>query len=192
MRSAIRWDSFLASAECTAQTGDPVMAALPQPAAQGVKTNIASVYQRPLANTSHSGYIHLMTDVHNELLEDEDFDTILAEDIDFSGNLSFEKPFLIRGKLSGQIAAHGLLVIDSSAVVEADIQAPTVVVRGSVKGNINATEKVEITATGKLEGNISTPVIFMESGCFFNGRCTMTNPKAAPHFGPDRESADES
>jgi cytoskeletal protein CcmA (bactofilin family) len=115
-----------------------------------------------------------MTDVHNDILEDEDFDTILSEDIDFSGILNFEKPFLIRGKVSGEIAARGLLVIDEEAVVNANISASRVIIRGSVKGNVTATEKVDVTITGKLVGNVSAPEIFMETGCLFNGRCTMT------------------
>jgi cytoskeletal protein CcmA (bactofilin family) len=118
-----------------------------------------------------------MTDVHNDVLEDEDFDTILSSDIDFSGTLNFEKPFLIRGRLSGEIAAQGLLVIDEAAVVEANIRASKVVIRGSVKGNVTATEKVEVTITGKLVGNVTAPEVFMETGCIFNGRCTMTAKK---------------
>jgi cytoskeletal protein CcmA (bactofilin family) len=114
-----------------------------------------------------------MTDVHNDVLEDEDFDTILSEDIDFSGTLSFEKPFLIRGRFSGEIEAQGLLVVDEDAVVDANINAPKVVIRGSVKGNVTAEKKVEMSVTGKLTGNITTPEVFMESGCVFNGRCTM-------------------
>ena len=115
-----------------------------------------------------------MTDVHNDTLEDEDFDTILSSDIDFSGTLNFEKPFLIRGKLSGDIMARGVLVVDEEAVVEANIQGTKVVIRGSVKGNVSASEKVEVTITGKLVGNVTAPEIFMETGCLFNGRCTMT------------------
>jgi len=120
-----------------------------------------------------------MTDVHNDVLEDEDFDTILSSDIDFSGTLNFEKPFLIRGRLSGDIMARGLLVVDEEAVVEANINASKVVIRGSVKGDVTASEKVEVTITGKLVGNVTAPEIFMETGCIFNGRCTMTerNPK---------------
>ncbi|MDR0496493.1 MAG: polymer-forming cytoskeletal protein [Treponema sp.] len=118
-----------------------------------------------------------MTDVHNDTLEDEDFDTILSKDIDFSGTLNFEKPFLIRGRLSGNIKASGLLVVDEEAVVEADINASKVVIRGSVKGDVSASEKVEITITGKLIGNIKAPEIMMETGCTFNGRCTMTERK---------------
>jgi cytoskeletal protein CcmA (bactofilin family) len=114
-----------------------------------------------------------MTDVHNDVLEDEDFDTILSSDIDFSGTLNFDKPFLIRGRLSGEIAARGLLVIDEDAVVEANINASKVIIRGSVKGDVIAADKVEVTITGKLIGNVTTPEIFMENGCVFNGQCTM-------------------
>ncbi|MCL2126734.1 MAG: polymer-forming cytoskeletal protein [Treponema sp.] len=115
-----------------------------------------------------------MTDVHSDILEDEDFDTILSPDIDFSGKLNFEKPFLIRGRVSGEISAKGLLVIDEEAVVNADIDASRVIIRGYVKGDVVATGRVEVTVTGKLVGNVTAPEIFMETGCVFNGRCTMT------------------
>ena len=120
-----------------------------------------------------------MTDVHNDNLEDEDFDTILSSDIDFSGTLRFEKPFLIRGRVSGEISAQGLLVVDDQAVVNANINASRVIIRGQVKGNVTATEKVEVTITGKLVGNVTAPEIFMETGCVFNGRCTMTEKSPA-------------
>jgi cytoskeletal protein CcmA (bactofilin family) len=115
-----------------------------------------------------------MADLRNETLEDEDFDTILSAGIDFSGVLNFEKSFLIRGRLSGRIDARGLLMVDEGAVVEANINASRVVIRGQVKGNVTATEKVEVAVTGKLVGNVTAPEILMETGCMFNGLCTMT------------------
>jgi len=114
-----------------------------------------------------------MTDVHSEILSDEDFDTILSQDIDFSGTLNFEKPFLIRGKVSGEIKARGLLLVDEDAVVNANINTSKVIIRGYVKGDIIASEKIEINATGTLEGNVTAPEVFMETGCVFNGRCKM-------------------
>ena len=114
-----------------------------------------------------------MTEVYNDFMEDTDFDTILSPDIDFTGTLRFEKPFMIRGKVSGEISATGLLVIDEHAVVNANIHALRVLIRGQVKGDVTAVEKVEITVTGKLAGNVTTPEIYMETGCIFNGRCTM-------------------
>jgi cytoskeletal protein CcmA (bactofilin family) len=115
-----------------------------------------------------------MTDVHNDALDDEDFDTILSPDIEFTGTLHFEKPFLIRGKLTGAISATGLLVIDEEAVVNAAITASRVIIRGQVKGDVTASEKVEVAVSGKLVGNVRAPEIFMETGCVFNGLCTMT------------------
>jgi len=114
-----------------------------------------------------------LTDVYNDFLEDADFDTILSPDIDFTGTLYFEKPFLIRGRVSGEINATGMLVIDEDAVVNANIRALRVLIRGQVKGDITAVEKVEVTLTGKLSGNVTAPEIYMETGCVFNGRCTM-------------------
>jgi cytoskeletal protein CcmA (bactofilin family) len=118
-----------------------------------------------------------MTDVHNDALDLEDFDTILSPDIEFSGTLTCEKSFLIRGKVSGEIAAAGLLVIDTQAVVEANIRAGTVIILGSVKGNVVAAHKVELSSTGKLVGNVTAPDIHMETGHYFNGRSTMTEKK---------------
>jgi cytoskeletal protein CcmA (bactofilin family) len=115
----------------------------------------------------------VMTDVHNDLLDDEDFDTILSADIDFSGTLSFEKSFLIRGRLTGEIEAQGLLVVDEGAVVDANIKGSKVVIRGAVMGDVTAAEKVEVSVTGRLKGNITAPEVSMETGCVFNGRCTM-------------------
>jgi len=115
-----------------------------------------------------------MTDVHSEILSDEDFDTILSRNIDFSGTLNFEKPFLIRGRVSGEIKARGLLLVDEDAVVNANISTSKVIIRGFVKGDVTASEKIEINATGTLEGNLTAPEVFMESGCVFNGRCKMT------------------
>jgi len=119
-----------------------------------------------------------MTNVNSDFLEDEDFDTVLSQDIDFSGTLSFEDPFLIRGKVSGDIDAKGLLVVDEEAVVNASIRTSRVVIRGLVKGDVIASEKVEISSTGRLDGDVTTPQISMENGCMFSGRCTMTGESA--------------
>ncbi|MDR0721713.1 MAG: polymer-forming cytoskeletal protein [Treponema sp.] len=119
-----------------------------------------------------------MIDLHSDTLEDEDFDTILSSDIDFSGTLSFEKPFLIRGKVRGEIIATGLLMIDQEGVVDAQINAPQVIVRGLVNGDITAADKIEVSPSGRLQGNITTQEIALEAGCHFNGYCTMHEKKS--------------
>jgi cytoskeletal protein CcmA (bactofilin family) len=114
-----------------------------------------------------------VNDTQNDNLDDDDYDTILSENIDFKGTLSFEKSFLIRGKLEGVVDAKGVFLVDTKAEVIADIKADKVIIRGSVTGDITARRKVEVTLTGKLLGNVHAPEIQMESGCVFNGQCRM-------------------
>ncbi|MDR2418261.1 MAG: polymer-forming cytoskeletal protein [Treponema sp.] len=115
-----------------------------------------------------------MSDLRNDVLEDGDFDTILSPDIEFKGTISFEKPLLIRGKVSGSIDAGALLLIDEEAALDVTtIKSPRVIIRGTVRGELVSADKVEITASGQLNGDIHTKEIMMEPGCVFNGRCVM-------------------
>jgi cytoskeletal protein CcmA (bactofilin family) len=115
-----------------------------------------------------------MSDLRNDVLEDGDFDTILSPDIEFKGTISFEKPLLIRGKVSGSIEADALLLIDEEAALDVTtIKSPRVIIRGTVRGELISADKVEITSSGRLNGDINTKEIAMEPGCVFNGRCTM-------------------
>ena len=117
-----------------------------------------------------------MIEMRNDTVDEDDFDTVLSSDIEFSGTLVFDKPFMIKGKVSGKIAATGDLLIAEGAVVEAQVRAPVVIICGSVRGNVSATKRVEVKASGKLVGDIIAPEILMETGCTFNGACVMSSP----------------
>lgn len=120
-----------------------------------------------------------MPEAHLSHLDESELDTILAEDIEFTGNLNFEAPLMIKGTFSGDIKAEGDLFIGEKARVNARVEARVVSVRGRVKGNIYANERVELSASSSVEGDITAPDIVMESGCRFNGICTMKVPEEA-------------
>ena len=50
-------------------------------------------------------------------MEEEAFDTIVENDIAFTGKIKMKKAFMIRGKVNGTIDSTSDLVIDSDAVV---------------------------------------------------------------------------
>ena len=114
-----------------------------------------------------------MTEVHIKSVEESALDTILAEDIDFTGELSFTKPLMIKGHFKGEIKASGDLYIWDDAHVEARIEANLVSLKGELKGNITARTRVELFSTSRLDGDITAPDVVMESGTRFNGICTM-------------------
>ncbi|MDR2897273.1 MAG: polymer-forming cytoskeletal protein [Spirochaetaceae bacterium] len=109
--------------------------------------------------------------------DEEDFDTVLAPDIDFSGTIMFSEPFMIKGIVTGSIKATSDLLIDENALVKADISARQVVIKGKVEGNVSAEQLVHVLASGSLTGDITAPEVVLESGCFFSGACSMNKPK---------------
>jgi cytoskeletal protein CcmA (bactofilin family) len=118
-----------------------------------------------------------MTEVQINAVDEELLDTVLAEDVQFSGSMVFRKPLMIKGRVSGSIRSSSELHVDEKAVVEADIQAAIVSVKGTVKGNISARERVELFSTCRVDGDVTAPQVTMETGCHFNGVCRMTAPE---------------
>lgn len=107
-------------------------------------------------------------------LDEEDYNTVLAQDIYFTGKITCRKPFMIKGAIEGVLESSSDVTVWENAVVKADIRADRVVIKGFVEGNINADTSVRVFSCGKLIGNVTAPEVILDSGCFFNGICTMT------------------
>ena len=103
--------------------------------------------------------------------------TVFAKDTELSGDLSFKKSLQINGKFDGEITSGGYLVIGEGAEVKANIKAKTVVLMGTVYGNIEAVNRLEIHADGKLYGNIRTAQLKIADGVVFEGKCEMIKPE---------------
>ena len=114
-----------------------------------------------------------MSEISIKNVDESEIDTILSEDIDFSGELTFNKPLMIKGKFTGEIKASSDLYIGKDAVVTAQVEAELVSVKGTVEGNIKSNKNVELFSTSVIEGDIASPSIVMENGCKFNGICSM-------------------
>ncbi len=107
-----------------------------------------------------------------EILESE-IDTVLADDIDFTGELKFSKSLMIKGKFDGKINADGHLFIGPNAHVKAEIKTGKLTCYGKIDGPVFAKERIELSKESILNGDVTTPDIIIESGCKFNGRCIM-------------------
>jgi cytoskeletal protein CcmA (bactofilin family) len=132
-----------------------------------------------------------MAEVRIKDIDEHEIDTILAEDIDFEGHLTFKKPLMIKGKFKGEIKSTSSLYIGEKAYVEAATEASIVSSKGRHKGNIIGHARVELFSTAQVDGDITTPDFVVESGCKFNGNCNMgggakkeTHAAASPAAAP--------
>ncbi len=109
--------------------------------------------------------------------------TTLGRETDFNGVMRFRDSLKIDGTFSGEIVSTGFLYIEQGATITANIRVGSVVVGGTVRGNIEATEKLEMLATGKVYGNIRTGKLKIADGVVFEGKCEMIkNPQAINIF----------
>lgn len=94
------------------------------------------------------------------------------------GNLQFETHFRIHGSLTGEVNTEGELIVGDGGVVEGRLQVGQIVISGLVKGSIHATGRVQITSTGKVYADLDTPLLVIEDGAFFEGKCSMSRDAA--------------
>jgi len=104
----------------------------------------------------------------------------LASDVEIKGNLKFSGELEFDGKLDGEIQTDGVLTLGDSAVINGNINAQTVVVRGKVNGNISAKEKIEIKTKAELFGDIRASKLVVEEGVTFVGKTEVNPNKVTP------------
>jgi cytoskeletal protein CcmA (bactofilin family) len=111
---------------------------------------------------------------------------ILAADVEIKGTLKFSGELTFEGKLEGEIQSDGVLNLGDSAVVNGNINAQSVVVRGKVNGNIVAKEKIDIKAKTEMFGDIRAAKLAIEEGVTFVGKTEVNPNKVAPTAAPPR------
>lgn len=93
---------------------------------------------------------------------------------EFSGEISFRDMIRVNGHIAGTVySKKGTLIVDISAIVDANVDVAVAVVSGLVNGDIIARDRVEIGPNAKIYGNIWTRSIEIKNGAIFEGVCTM-------------------
>jgi cytoskeletal protein CcmA (bactofilin family) len=111
---------------------------------------------------------------------------ILNSDVEIKGNIKFSGELTLDGKLDGEIHTDGVLNLGDSAVVNGNVHAQSVVVRGKVNGNVQAKDKIDIKAKAELFGDIRAAKLAIEEGVIFVGKTEVNPNKISPTPQPAR------
>ncbi|GAC1369648.1 MAG: polymer-forming cytoskeletal protein [Polyangiales bacterium] len=115
---------------------------------------------------------------------------LLGRGTRFEGKLHFEGCVRIDGSFRGEIRSDDTLVIGDGAVVHAEVDVATVIVRGGeLHGNVRAKVAIELFAPGKVVGNLHSPQISIERGVNFQGQCRMDAVEESLEVEPIRVDA---
>jgi cytoskeletal protein CcmA (bactofilin family) len=120
----------------------------------------------------------------------ERVDSVLGQGVSYQGQINGTGGVRIDGAFDGEITLRGLVVIGERGRVTCEhIRAVTVIVAGSVKGDITA-NKVEITRSGRVWGDVITMSFSTQEGAFLRGKITMEE-ELDLDLGPVLESEEE-
>jgi len=99
--------------------------------------------------------------------------SVLGPGLTWSGSLRGSGGVRIEGVFEGEINVRGLVVIGESGKVTCEeLRANSVVVAGTLRGNILA-EKLEIRSTGRVWGDVTVVSFSTEEGAFLRGAVRM-------------------
>ncbi len=105
--------------------------------------------------------------------------TFFTVDCQVDGKLVVETSIDIEGEFRGSISSPETVIVREGAAVEASIRARSILIRGSVVGDVRASREVVVEGTGRLHGNVETPSLVIERGAVFNGQTRMFRPEIA-------------
>lgn len=99
--------------------------------------------------------------------------SVIDQGCEIEGRLNFVGTLVVNGKFQGELFSPDTLLVGETAELRAEVQVGIAIVSGMVTGNISARERVELRRNARVIGDIVTPVLVLEEGVVFDGRCKM-------------------
>jgi cytoskeletal protein CcmA (bactofilin family) len=104
----------------------------------------------------------------------------IGQSVQIKGELTGNEDLTIEGLVDGKILVKDhSLTIGANGRITAEVHAKTVMVVGTINGNITADDKVEIAPSGTVNGDIRAPRVSISDGAKFKGSIDMDRKGAA-------------
>ena len=111
--------------------------------------------------------------------EDGQLSGLIDKGCSIQGKLAFDGTVQINGDFRGEIVSDGTLIIGPEARVEGNVSVGSIIVEGSVHGQVDAKNRIELRSGSKMIADIKSPAFVVDSGATFHGTCAMlTNTSA--------------
>lgn len=110
-------------------------------------------------------------------------ETLIGRKTEILGDVRFTGGMHVDGRIKGQIAAAGdkaaMLSLSETGVIEGDVLVPTIMLNGTVIGEVRAAEKLVLSSKAKVTGNVYYKTLQMEIGATINGQLVHDSGEVA-------------
>ena len=102
----------------------------------------------------------------------------IGQGVAIEGKIKSAQDLRIDGKVSGTITVgdHSVIV-GASAEIDADLAGRSILINGTVRGNVTATERIDINATGSVTGDVTAPRLVIAEGAHVHGKVDVAGTR---------------
>ena len=104
----------------------------------------------------------------------------LSSGVSIKGTVRFLKELTLDCEVEGTIDSQGRLTVGKQAKIKGNIKTRSVIVDGTVNGNITAGERCELRAGCTVNGDIEAPRLVVDEAASFIGSAKIATQKQAP------------
>jgi cytoskeletal protein CcmA (bactofilin family) len=99
----------------------------------------------------------------------------IGPSICIKGEIIANEPLTIAGRVDGtiEVVGHAVTLV-SSGRLDAIVSAHTIVIDGTVNGNLTADARIVVGETATIEGEVSAPMVSVASGATLHGKVEAT------------------
>lgn len=109
----------------------------------------------------------------NKKVKNTRVDTLIGQQTELHGNISFTGGLHVDGKIKGNVMADGdhtsTLILSDKGTIEGEVRAPFLIINGLVIGDLYADETVELAPNARITGNVYYKKIEVAMGAEVNG-----------------------
>ncbi len=121
-------------------------------------------------------------------------DTIIGQqtriegDIHFTGGLHVDG--MIKGNVIAEAGSESVLTVSEHGCIEGDVRVPTVIMNGTVTGDVRSDDRIELSTKAEVNGNVYYNMIEMAMGAAVNGSLVHQTGATSAVLNFDRENAE--
>ncbi|MGB5260265.1 MAG: polymer-forming cytoskeletal protein [Gammaproteobacteria bacterium] len=121
-------------------------------------------------------------------------DTIIGQQTRIEGDVHFTGGLHIDGSIKGAIIAEAgsdsVLTVSEHGSIEGDVRVPTVILNGTVTGDVRSDDRIELSTKAVVNGDVYYKLIEMAMGASVNGSLVHQSGEGSAVLSFDRENTE--
>jgi cytoskeletal protein CcmA (bactofilin family) len=100
--------------------------------------------------------------------------TLVGAESSLHGDLKYRGGLHVEGRIVGNVVAdessEAMLTLSEQGVIEGEVRVPTMVLNGTVNGDVHAADRIELASRARINGDVYYNLLEMAMGAEVNGK----------------------